>query len=157
MRRAPEESEAIARRLGAAVWVGEGEAERLPALPGAYVLVLRLAEPVVVDLARQGAGRLLAGLYLYCGSARGPGGLRARIGRHLRADKRRRWHIDRLSGIATEIAAAAFLEHGECALAAALQAEFGAFVPMPGFGSSDCRHCVAHLLAMADGAGSGPA
>ncbi|MGE5612498.1 MAG: DUF123 domain-containing protein, partial [Bacillota bacterium] len=60
----------------------------IPATPGAYVLVIRLD--------RAAAG-LPAGRYLYCGSARGPGGLRARVGRHMRKGKVVRWHVDRLT------------------------------------------------------------
>jgi len=39
---------------------------------------------------------LLPGYYIYIGSAFGPGGVRARMLRHLRADKPKHWHIDYL-------------------------------------------------------------
>jgi Uri superfamily endonuclease len=62
--------------------------------PGTYVLVMRLAAPVTLTVGRLGALSLDAGLYLYVGSALG--GLRARLERHLRADKRLHWHVDYL-------------------------------------------------------------
>ena len=40
---------------------------------------------------------LTAGQYAYVGSAHGPGGLRARVGRHLRTEKSLQWHIDYLT------------------------------------------------------------
>jgi Uri superfamily endonuclease len=107
----------------------------LPAEPGAYVLLIRL------ELAAAG---LPPGRYLYCGSARGPGGLRARLGRHLRRGKSIRWHVDRLTEAGEALGAWVFPGGDECALVAAL----GHLpVPIRGFGSSDCRRCAAHLLA----------
>ncbi|WP_346911312.1 DUF123 domain-containing protein [uncultured Roseibium sp.] len=106
----------IARQLSASVLAGEGEADRLPVGPGTYGLLLRLAEPVTLGLARLGNPVLAPGLYLYCGSANGPGGVRARLGRHLRRDKAVRWHIDYLSGVAAEIAGLVVPEATECDL-----------------------------------------
>ncbi|SDH56387.1 GIY-YIG nuclease family protein [Roseospirillum parvum] len=105
---------------------------------GAYVLRLGV-----------GPGVWLApGVYWYAGSAYGPGGLRARLGRHLRRDKAIRWHVDRLTvEPAVEVGFLAFPGAGECALVAALLAA-GATVPVPGFGSSDCRICPSHLVCL---------
>ncbi|PWB88845.1 histidine--tRNA ligase, partial [Methylocystis sp. MitZ-2018] len=81
--------------------------------------------------------------------ARGPGGLRARLARHMRKDKRAHWHVDQLA-LAGEIVGAFILEGGdECALNAALD---GFPIPLPGFGSSDCRRCEAHLRLWPKGA-----
>lgn len=115
----------------------------LPAKPGAYVLLLRL--PQSMALPPRFGGELAAGVYAYCGSARGPGGLRARCGRHLRPIKSRHWHIDWVSGSPTEIYIAGFVEALECDLFDHLRAQ-GAGVPVPGFGSSDCRRCPSHLV-----------
>ncbi|MDC7789088.1 GIY-YIG nuclease family protein [Rhodoplanes sp. TEM] len=100
-------------------------------------------------LAGRLAGTLAPGRYLYCGSARGPGGLRARIARHLRRRKTLRWHVDRLTTRGTVIAVWAVPDGDECALAGALA---GLPVPIPGFGASDCRRCPSHLFAWPDGA-----
>ena len=116
-----------------------------PADPGAYVLVLRLAEVQTLDLPRLGNPVLPAGRYAYCGSARGPGGLAARVGRHLRREKAVRWHIDRLTAIAAIERVLWQVGGEECDLVSRLTGA-GASAPIPGFGSSDCRACPAHLL-----------
>jgi Uri superfamily endonuclease len=58
--------------------------DEAPSLPGAYVIAIELAEPVAVTLCGRAAIDLPAGRYLYCGSAKGPGGLKARLSRHFR-------------------------------------------------------------------------
>jgi len=129
--------------LTAAGW--KRAAALLPAAGGAYLLLLRLDRPVRLPPKFRGA-TLPPGLYLYCGSARGRGGIRARALRHLRGAGRMHWHVDHLTRAAT-ISGIAPLSGGlECALARALL-ETGARVPVRGFGSSDCRRCPAHLFA----------
>lgn len=124
--------------------------DSLPAESGAYVLLIELDRALALDLPGKLAAVLAPGRYLYCGSARGAGGLRARVGRHFRREKPVRWHIDRLTG-AGRLAGAWIIPDGdECAAVAALA---GLPVPVPGFGSSDCRDCTSHLLAWPDGAG----
>lgn len=120
--------------------------ETFPAVAGAYLLLLQLDVEMPSDARRKQAA-LPAGRYLYLGSARGPGGLRARIRRHLRADKRPHWHVDRLTAAARVAAVLAWPEGGECSWCAAIRAR-GAEVTLPGFGSSDCRRCPAHLLRL---------
>jgi histidyl-tRNA synthetase len=119
-----------------------------PATAGAYALALRLGAPLDVRIGKNSA-TLPAGDYLYCGSARGPGGLRARLARHMRKDKRAHWHVDQLT-LAGEIVGAFIFEGGdECALNAALS---DMPIPVAGFGSSDCRRCAAHLRFWPEGA-----
>lgn len=120
----------------------------LPRAPGAYALRLVFVTPT--PLPPRFGGLLAAGTYVYCGSARGGGGLQARCARHLAVDKTRRWHVDWLSTTAAERAVWAVLGGDECALRAALSAA-GAAVPVPGFGSSDCPACPSHLLLCPDG------
>jgi len=88
------------------------------------------------------------GLYLYVGSALGPGGLK-RVERHravaLGQNKTRRWHIDYLLALG-ELKGVFVLkteEKLECALAQELGKRFEPAVK--GFGSSDCR-CETHLF-----------
>lgn len=117
------------------------ESLEAPVTPGAYALALQLDAPLEVRVGKTSA-TLSAGDYLYCGSARGPGGLRARLARHMRRQKRAHWHIDQLT-LVGNVLGAFILEGGdECALNAALD---GLPIPVAGFGSSDCRRCVAHL------------
>ena len=122
----------------------------LPAEPGAYALTFSVDVPLALPIATLGTPALDPGLYVYAGSAFGPGGIRARVGRHLRADKKPHWHIDHLSSRAACIDVKTYPGGRECRLVADLLAS-GATIPLPGFGSSDCRDCEAHLVRLADG------
>lgn len=73
-----------------------GLIDQLTADHGTYALVLFLAETQEIVIGRLGKRRFLAGYYLYVGSAFGPGGLQARLGRHWRGSNKLRWHIDYL-------------------------------------------------------------
>ena len=115
--------------------------------PGTYVLILNLRRPIAIHIGRLGCFQFPAGLYVYVGSARGPGGLAARLARHLRSPKPLRWHIDYLRPHAqpVEIWHAAGSQRRECDWAQALFRLPGALAPAPRFGASDCR-CVSHLI-----------
>ncbi|CAH2604730.1 GIY-YIG nuclease family protein [Rhodovastum atsumiense] len=119
------------------------KAERAPAGPGAYVLVVVLRRRLTLTIPGHEGVVLPAGRYLYCGSAYGAGGLRARLGRHMRHGKSVRWHIDHLTEAGRVTGAWVLPGGNECALVAALS---HLPVPLPGFGSSDCAICRSHLL-----------
>ncbi len=119
----------------------------MPDAPGAYALILRLARETRLDIRTLSRPELPAGLYLYAGSAWGPGGIRARVARHLRKDKTKVWHIDRLTEVATAEEVIAFPGGRECMIADFAVAH-GARAPIHRFGASDCRTCEAHLLAV---------
>ena len=125
-------------------------AAALPGEPGAYALTFRLDAPVTLPIATLKNPMLGAGTYVYAGSAFGPGGIRARVSRHLRTGKKPHWHIDHLSSHAVCIDVQTYPDRRECALVAEMLAA-GADVPVPGFGSSDCRGCPAHLVRLAAG------
>jgi len=118
----------------------------LPDVGGAYALLIRLRDPA--PLPGRFGGALQPGLYCYLGSAYGPGGIRARCRRHLTRDKATRWHVDWLTAEATAIEAVARPGLAECALVGAVLEIPGVTAPVAGFGSSDCRTCPAHLLAV---------
>ena len=80
-------------------------ADIIPAVPGAYVLAIELSEQVAVSLRGEPSALLCPGRYLYCGSAKGPGGLRGRLARHMRRGKSLRWHIDLLTEAGTVLGA----------------------------------------------------
>lgn len=124
-------------------------ADDLPDAPGAYALTFRLDDPATLPIATLDNPVLAAGTYVYAGSAFGPGGIRARVSRHLRAEKKAHWHIDHLSARADCIDVKTYPGGRECALVAELLAA-GADVPVPGFGSSDCYDCAAHLVFLAE-------
>jgi histidyl-tRNA synthetase len=107
------------------------------------VLVIELSRPIKLELANRPSATLAAGFYLYCGSAKGPGGLQARIARHMRRGKRIHWHFDNLTKAGCVLGAWAIVDGHECQLVAALS-----HLPMPieGFGSSDCLGCKSHLM-----------
>jgi len=120
---------------------------RLPSLPGTYALVLAVPQPAEITVGRLGRMGIEPGCYVYVGSACGPGGLAARLGRHIRREKRLRWHVDYLRDVAEvdEVWYAVGQSCRECEWAEAMQGLPGASLPMARFGASDCR-CQSHLL-----------
>lgn len=120
--------------------------DRTPSSAGAYVLIVEIISPITVTLPQREQSTLAPGLYFYVGSARGPGGIRARLRRHFEKTKKLHWHIDRLTVRATHVAALAVEGGDECALGRALLDSGRYQIAMPGFGSSDCRTCDSHLL-----------
>jgi Uri superfamily endonuclease len=114
--------------------------------PGAYLIQIEITDAIFLSIASLPKAELSAGHYVYAGSARGPGGLRARIARHLRRGKRRHWHIDHLTEEARSLFAFPVPGGSECKLVQSLVESGHYHQPLPGFGSSDCRHCVSHLL-----------
>ena len=119
----------------------------LDSQPGTYALILSSACKATIRVGRLGELVLRPGFYIYVGSALGPGGLRARIGRHLKRVKRLRWHVDYLRAVTepVEVWLTTDPQRRECEWAEALRQMPGAEVPLAGFGSSDCR-CPSHLL-----------
>lgn len=114
------------------------------------MLILKLPRSATIGVGKLGRFQFPAGWYAYAGSARGPGGLAARVSRHLRSPKPLRWHVDYLRACARPIAAwyAIGTRKRECAWAQALAGLVGAFVPAPRFGASDCG-CPTHLIHFA--------
>jgi Uri superfamily endonuclease len=114
---------------------------------GVYQLLIEVVETVVLQMGRLGAVEVESGYYLYTGSAKR--GLCARLARHLRDDKKLRWHIDYLlaAGSIVQIRAFPWRQGRECELNLQLSQRPGLSVPIPWFGSSDCR-CPAHLLKL---------
>lgn len=106
-----------------------------------YRLYIHVRRPCRVRAGRLEPAWLPPGWYVYTGSARR--GLRARVARHLRRRKRRRWHIDwLLTRAAAEVVHVAFDRAPECRV----NRRMGGRVVIPGFGASDCRSgCGSHL------------
>ncbi len=125
----------------------------LPDQPGSYALLLELSQAVTLENGRLAGRSILPGWYAYLGSALGPGGLRGRLGHHLRPAREPHWHIDWLRP--WENCRLVLYQVGErrleCAWSQSLLARPGAAAPIPGFGASDCRfvpRCPAHLVSL---------
>ncbi|MDX1622666.1 MAG: GIY-YIG nuclease family protein [Gemmatimonadota bacterium] len=118
--------------------------------PGTYVLLFALGEDRRASAGALGPIDLEAGFYTYVGSALGPGGVRARIGRHVRGSGRPHWHVDSLRAVAA--VSEVWFRHDpgrrECGWTAALREIPGFAEEVPGFGASDCG-CRSHLLRFA--------
>jgi len=119
----------------------------IPVQGGSYILLMCIQKPSTVEIGKKGTMRLQPGFYLYVGSAFGPGGLRARVGRHARDEKPLRWHIDYLRQKARLVAVYFSTDEGhlEDDWAESVQAWPGVRVPMSGFGASD-SHVLSHLF-----------
>ena len=118
--------------------------------PGTYTLVLACQATGPVPIGRLGTLSLQPGFYVYVGSAFGPGGLAARLQHHQQIPSRPHWHIDYLRAACDLVEVwftteAARREHSWAKAVARMP---GVGVPVPGFGSSDCR-CAAHLFCFA--------
>ncbi|MBT4490314.1 MAG: GIY-YIG nuclease family protein [Rhodospirillaceae bacterium] len=131
------------------------KAPELPKLPGAYALLIQLPAPLQLPIARLGRPTLAPGPYVYCGSAYGPGGLAARVGRHLRRGKSIRWHVDHLTERGEVLDVLCVPDGSECELVRRLGRMAGVGTPLAGvgtplagFGSSDCQQCASHLLSV---------
>lgn len=120
----------------------------LPATSGTYaVLYLCVEAPKnAIAIGKRMQLRLRPGYYLYVGSAFGSGGLSARVHRHLRREKSKRWHVDYLSDYVAALGAyyidePKHLEHQWAAYFKNLRT----CTPVPNFGCSDCK-CQSHLF-----------
>jgi Uri superfamily endonuclease len=115
---------------------------------GVYVLFLKSDKNISIRVGCFGTIDIQPWIYAYVGSAFGGGGLRSRLGRHLKTAKKCRWHIDY---IRRHMRAKAIWYTTEDAVAEHRIAQKfitgGAGIPMKGFGSSDCK-CISHLFHM---------
>jgi len=120
---------------------------------GSYTLVIFVPSEKRITIGKLGTKSFLRGYYAYTGSALGRGalGLRGRISRHLKKNKKKMWHIDFL--LAEEdikvISAltSSTSEKMECQINQYLQERMHAETLVPKFGSSDCiKGCNSHLL-----------
>lgn len=120
------------------------QSSNLPTCGGVYMLLIRVRRAGRIVLQRC-QWDMRAGWYVYVGSAQR--GLRARIARHLRAEKRLHWHIDYLlqmgSVVAVRIVPGAPRDE-EARLARAWSRVRGG-TPVPDFGASDSP-AASHLV-----------
>ncbi|MCH8029800.1 MAG: GIY-YIG nuclease family protein [Candidatus Dadabacteria bacterium] len=121
----------------------------LGAAKGAYILIIELTEPRYIEVGKLGAFLFPYGYYSYSGSAMG--GIYRRVERHLKREKKLRWHIDYFLELA-EIREALIFESEtkiECMVNRRVATLLDGKIIAPGFGSTDCREgCKSHLLSI---------
>ncbi len=129
--------------------------ETLPRKQGTYALFVRVIDPATIEVGRL---RILLspGVYVYVGSAGGPGGLKARIVRHFKRYKKIHWHIDKLT-TSEEV-----IVEGVCYVAGPYGPLIEACVstcmertglsPIPNFGATDDPISNTHLFFVGEGA-----
>jgi Uri superfamily endonuclease len=119
----------------------------IPRQPGSYLLVLTLTAEKDIKVGSLGLLKFPSGWYAYAGSAFGPGGLSARLGRHLEPVCKRHWHIDflRTEALVAEAWVAVGPPNREHLWACLLTQRPWNGQGVSGFGSSDCR-CPSHLV-----------
>ncbi len=121
----------------------------IPSVKGYYVLVIRVNSIINIHLSRN-EWIIKPGIYFYIGSAKGPGGLKARVSRHYTRSKKKHWHIDYLTANTnTEIEYIVLiipLNPERIDLESYLAQRFyGKLEAMKGFGTSDKRQDYSHL------------
>lgn len=118
---------------------------RVPSTPGTYVLILQVPKSLQIAIGRLGTVWFESGLHAYVGSALGPGGLAARLRRHVTGSPKRHWHMDHLRPHAS--LRGALIAEGrsrkECIWAKQLAMMADGCIE--GFGASDCS-CSGHLF-----------
>jgi len=116
-----------------------------PGTSGTYILVIQIPFSVDTEVGMLGKIAFSSGVYAYVGSAFGPGGLAARIGRFIAGPKRKHWHIDYLLEHSEVVAALhrADEKRRECTWADWMRKKTAGSISR--FGSSDCR-CKSHLF-----------
>jgi Uri superfamily endonuclease len=119
----------------------------MEAHPGTYALILSSEQDRPVMIGKKGEMILYPGYYVYIGSAFGPGGIKARVGHHLRKSDRPHWHLDYLRNETDPVEVWYSLDDEplECKWADLIKKMSSGMVPLPGFGASDCE-CDSHLF-----------
>ncbi|MFH8080314.1 MAG: GIY-YIG nuclease family protein [Candidatus Aenigmatarchaeota archaeon] len=112
---------------------------------GTYILLIELKKDQKIKIGSLGEINFRKGYYCYIGSAFGkPINIENRISRHLRKNKKLKWHIDYfLNNKYAKIVDVLVFENRkiECFLAKILSKKFK---PIKKFGSSDCK-CISHF------------
>jgi len=118
---------------------------KIPRTPGVYILIVYLSTSTTLTIGALGVASLPAGFYAYVGSAMGPGGLYARIRRHLSSKKRIKWHIDYVlkAGKIVGVIYGVSSVKRECEVASLIAKRYSFIVKK--LGSTDCK-CISHFF-----------
>jgi len=117
---------------------------------GTYLLFLSLQKEINIQVGSLGSISFEKGNFIYIGSALGPGGLKKRVSRHLKQEKKIFWHIDYLLNndfVDIKVYGAIYSNKKiECDIVHLIKELFNEdLLSIKNFGSSDCN-CVSHLL-----------
>ena len=106
-----------------------------------YQLQIQVGRRLKIQVGYLGIFTFPVGRYVYTGSAKR--NLEARIARHLRTEKKLRWHIDFLmTAPGVTVVAVDRSTENECVL----NQQVGGVIVVSGFGASDCQNgCGSHL------------
>ena len=112
---------------------------------GIYQLLIYLPEDTLIVIGKKGEFKFPKGYYIYTGSAKN--GLKARVGRHLRKEKKHFLHIDYFLEYASVKSVFLFPDHklNECSLSQNTLEKKEGKVIVPRFGASDCN-CLTHQV-----------
>ncbi len=109
---------------------------------GSYALLISLDKDEAITVGSLGTIHFSEGCHIYIGSAMN--GIKGRVRRHRREQKKLHWHIDYFLKKAEIVAV--YLIENEKRLECTLAEKFGdRFEVIPRFGSSDCN-CKGHLF-----------
>lgn len=120
-------------------------------LKGTYIIFIRIDKEILITLSKEKT-LIKPGYYLYVGSAFGRGGLSSRLHRHIRKLKKKHWHIDQITmskSSAIEGIGIMIDKKTECKISKLLT-DLPSFIPIVGFGNSDCNSCVSHFFQILD-------
>jgi len=111
-------------------------------MKGVYVLITELDKDREIQIGKLVSIEFKSGFYVYVGSALNS--IEGRIGRHIRNEKKLKWHIDYLLKRARILSIIYAESKGryECVIAKELSERFP---HIHGFGSTDCK-CKSHLF-----------
>ncbi len=114
---------------------------------GTYALVFTCNKTRAVEIGKLGTLNVQPGYYIYIGSAFGPGGIKGRVGHHLRQQPRAHWHVDYLKPHCSLLEI--WIEYSdhkhEVQWARSLSECKNTATPMNGFGASDTA-AASHLF-----------
>jgi len=117
---------------------------------GVYSLILGVESDEGLKIGSLGSQWVEKGYYVYIGSAKGPGGVRARLCRHIHGCGSKHWHIDYLRDIAKPIAFTYCCREkvSESWLYEIFAVRLQPYIK--GFGSSDNPRVYSHLFRCGD-------
>lgn len=116
-------------------------------MKGSYMLIILIGRSIRFKPGSLPETMLPPGCYVYVGSAMGPGGFEKRVARHLRKIKKRRWHIDYLTGLnEAEVRSVFYTPRCNEHQLTGFLSSLGFRKTVKGFGATDSQRDFSHLL-----------